>query len=183
LVDLILGLHTPYSGKLFAGTTELDADNIANWRATIGYVPQEIFLTDATILANVAFGVQADSVDFERARTACQHAQILSFIESELPMGWNTVVGERGVRLSGGQRQRLGLARALYLKPSILILDEATSALDMETERLVMEAVEQLRNNLTLIIVAHRVSTLEGCDMLYRIENSCVNAVYRSPVT
>ena len=173
-VDLILGLHTPKSGKLLAGAVELTAENISHWRATIGYVPQEIFLTDDTILANVAFGVPSDLIDAPRARKACESAQILSFIESELPSGWETIVGERGVRLSGGQRQRLGLARALYNHPSILILDEATSALDGHTEALVMDAINSLREQFTFIIVAHRLSTVRECDQILRVENGRV---------
>jgi len=169
LVDLILGLHTPTSGRILADDTPLMAGNRRAWRRGIGYVPQEIFLVDDTITANIAFGVPAGEVDEQAVRVAAEAAQILSFVEKELPKGFGTVVGERGVRLSGGQRQRIGLARALYHQPELLILDEATSALDNATEAEVMRAIEKLRGKITLIIVAHRLSTIEGCQIQIRL--------------
>jgi ABC-type multidrug transport system fused ATPase/permease subunit len=130
----------------------------------IGYVPQDIYLLDETIAENIAFGIPVEEIDQTALREAAKGAQILDFIERELPQGFETTVGERGIRLSGGQRQRIGLARALYHKPQILILDEATSALDIETERAVMETIYKLQGTLTIITIAHRLSTLERCD-------------------
>jgi len=163
LVDLILGLHEPTAGRIVVDGVPLGPGNRRAWWGIIGYVPQEIFLIDDTITANIAFGVPAKEVDEGAVRAAAEAAQILSFVDKELPKGFGTVVGERGVRLSGGQRQRIGLARALYHRPELLILDEATSALDNATEAEVMRAIEKLRGKITLIIVAHRLSTIEGC--------------------
>jgi ATP-binding cassette subfamily C protein len=136
----------------------------------IGYVPQDIYLLDATIAQNIAFGVPQDQIDMTAVIESARAAQIKDFVEHELPLRWQTRVGERGVRLSGGQRQRIGLARALYHKPDILILDEATSALDHQTEAEVMKAIAALRGRLTLIIIAHRLTTLEGCDRVISLE-------------
>ncbi len=169
LVDLILGLHVPQSGVMRLDDVPLTEDNMASWRRMIGYVPQDIYLLDDSIEANIAFGV--DKVDAAALRDAALGAQILDFIEKELPRGFQTTVGERGVRLSGGQRQRIGLARALYHRPQVLILDEATSALDNETERAVMETIHRLQGTLTIITIAHRLSTLERCDRIIRVEN------------
>jgi ABC-type multidrug transport system fused ATPase/permease subunit len=132
-------------------------------------VPQDIYLLDDSIEANIAFGIPPSKVDSEAVRVAAKSAQILSFVEKELPEGFQTFVGERGVRLSGGQRQRIGIARALYHRPKVLILDEATSAIDVDTEHAVMDTVRQLQGSLTIIIIAHRLSTLEGCDQIIRL--------------
>jgi ATP-binding cassette subfamily C protein len=164
LVDLILGLHIPTSGKILIDDTPLTAENRRAWRAGIGYVPQDIFLTDDTIAANIAFGIPEDEIDPAALRQAAQAAQILDFIENDLPHGFKTVVGERGVRLSGGQRQRIGIARALYHRPDLLILDEATSALDIKTEAEVMKAIDALHGNITMLIIAHRLNTVCKCD-------------------
>ena len=164
LVDLLLGLHTPSSGQILIDGEPLCPANMTSWRTMIGYVPQDIYLMDDTIEANIALGIEASEIDQEALRSAAQGAQILNFIEKDLPQGFNTIVGERGVRLSGGQRQRIGLARALYHRPQILILDEATSALDHQTEAAVMETIHHLQGKLTIITVAHRLSTLEKCD-------------------
>jgi ATP-binding cassette subfamily C protein len=164
LVDLIIGLHTPTSGRILIDDIPLSKENCRAWRAGIGYVPQDIFLTDDTVAANIAFGIPEDQVDPQNLRQAAASAQILEFIEKELPQGFQTIVGERGVRLSGGQRQRIGLARALYHKPDLLILDEATSALDIQTEAEVMKAINALHGNTTMIIIAHRLSTVSNCD-------------------
>jgi ATP-binding cassette subfamily C protein len=170
LVDLILGLHTPQSGSIQVDGVPLSAANLASWRQIIGYVPQEIYLLDDTIAANIAFGIDPRAMDLKALREAAQGAQILEFIEQQLPNGFATVVGERGVRLSGGQRQRIGLARALYHRPQVLILDEATSALDNQTELAVMETIHRLQGTLTIITIAHRLSTLERCDRIIRLE-------------
>jgi len=162
LVDLILGLHQPTSGYILIDGVPLTPENRRAWRGGIGYVPQDIFLIDDTLVANIAFGAPKERVDPNRLREAAAAAQILDFIES-LPKQWESRVGERGVRLSGGQRQRIGLARALYHQPSLLILDEATSALDVETEAEVMKAINTLSGSITMLIIAHRLSTIEGC--------------------
>jgi ABC-type multidrug transport system fused ATPase/permease subunit len=171
LVDLILGLHTPLSGSIKIDGVPLTASNMSSWRRMIGYVPQDIYLLDETIEANISFGIPLEEVDQKALRDAAQGAQILDFIESELPQGFQTLVGERGVRLSGGQRQRIGLARALYHKPQILILDEATSALDHATEAAVMETIHRLQGSLTIITIAHRLSTLEKCDRMVHLKS------------
>ncbi len=164
LVDLILGLHIPTGGHIFIDDTPLCPGNRRAWRAGIGYVPQDIFLLDSSVAANIAFGVPADQVDSQAVRHSAAAAQILDFIEKDLPDGFETVVGERGVRLSGGQRQRIGLARALYHQPDLLILDEATSALDHRTEAEVVRAINSLRGTITMIVIAHRLSTIEQCE-------------------
>ena len=170
LVDLILGLHTPLVGVISVDDTPLTGRNMNAWRKMIGYVPQDIYLIDNTIAMNIAYGVDEKDIDLIALREAAESAQILEFIENELPDGFKTRVGERGVRLSGGQRQRIGLARALYHKPQVLILDEATSALDHQTEAAVMETIHRLQGTLTIITIAHRLSTLERCDRIIRLE-------------
>lgn len=172
LVDLLLGLHTPQKGAIEVDGSEINSGNIQSWRSIIGYVPQEIYLTDDTIVANIAFGVEEDYLDMASVIEAARGAQIYEFIQDELPDGFQTMVGERGVRLSGGQRQRIGLARALYHNPQILILDEATSALDHQTEAAVMETIHQLQGKLTIVTIAHRLTTLEQCDRVIRISKS-----------
>ena len=170
LVDVLLGLHTATGGQILLDGAELTETNSAQWRSQIGYVPQEIFLLDDTIAANIAFGLPASEIDRERLREAADRAQILNFIENELPHGFGALVGERGVRLSGGQRQRIGLARALYRRPKVLILDEATSALDVDTEAALVEALEELHGTLTMIVIAHRLSTIERCDLQLNLD-------------
>jgi ATP-binding cassette, subfamily B, bacterial PglK len=174
LVDLILGLHQPQSGVIRVDDAPLTAKNLDAWRRLIGYVPQDIYLLDDTIEANIAFGLDPKDVDKSALREAALGAQILDFIEKDLPQGMQTTVGERGVRLSGGQRQRIGLARALYHRPQVLILDEATSALDHQTELAVMETIHRLQGTLTIITIAHRLSTLERCDRVIRLEKGKV---------
>lgn len=168
LVDLILGLHSATSGSIKVDGIEITQKNIGEWRSMIGYVPQDIYLLDDSIAANIAFGKARDKVDLAALDEAARGAHILEFIKS-LPQGFDTVVGERGVRLSGGQRQRIGVARALYHAPQLLILDEATSALDLNTEKAVMETITELKGKLTIIIIAHRLSTLENCNKTIRI--------------
>ena len=139
----------------------------------MGYVPQDIYLTDETLMENIAFGVQKNNIDKARVQECIKLANLENFI-SELPDGFETKVGERGVRISGGQLQRVGIARALYKKPSILILDEATSALDSITEKKIMKAVFGMSGDITIIIIAHRLSTIESCDYIYKLENGCI---------
>jgi len=170
LVDLILGLHQPQSGVIRVDEEPLTGKNLDAWRRLIGYVPQDIYLLDDTIEANIAFGIDPKQVDAAALREAALGAQIWDFIEKDLPQGMQTSVGERGVRLSGGQRQRIGLARALYHRPQVLILDEATSALDHQTELAVMETIHRLQGTLTIITIAHRLSTLERCDRVIRLD-------------
>jgi ABC-type multidrug transport system fused ATPase/permease subunit len=170
LVDLILGLHQPTSGRILIDGVPLGAENMRAWRRGIGYVPQDIFLLDDTITANIAFGIPPEKVNLLRVREAAAAAHLSGFIERELPKGFDTVVGERGVRLSGGQRQRIGLARALYHQPELLILDEATSALDNATEAEVMKAINSLHGSVTMLIIAHRLSTIEGCEEKLELE-------------
>jgi ABC-type multidrug transport system fused ATPase/permease subunit len=170
LVDVILGLFAPTSGVVEVDGNDVH-QNLRNWQNQIGYVPQAIYLTDDTLRRNVAFGLNDENIDDELVREAIRLAQLHDFVAT-LPDGLQTVVGERGVRLSGGQRQRIGIARALYHKPSVLVLDEATSSLDTPTEHGVMQAVQALQGSKTVIIVAHRLSTVEYCDRLYRIEDS-----------
>ena len=167
LVDLIAGLLTPDSGRILADGRDI-RENLRSWRSMIGYVPQSIYLLDDTILANVTFGIDRQSVDMDRVKEVLRMAQLDDYIDS-LPEGVNTVVGERGARLSGGQRQRIGIARALYWNPRVLILDEATSALDNETEKAFIDAIKVLHGRLTLFIIAHRLSTTQGCSMIIDI--------------
>ncbi len=170
LVDILLGLLVPQSGQVLVDNTDIQL-NLRGWLDQIGYVPQSIFLTDDTLRRNVAFGLPKGEIDNDAVHAAVRSAQLEDFITT-LPAGLDTVVGERGVRLSGGQRQRIGIARALYHNPSVLVLDEATSSLDTETEHGVMQAVQTLQGDKTVIIVAHRLSTVEYCDRLYRLEDS-----------
>jgi ABC-type multidrug transport system fused ATPase/permease subunit len=177
LIDIILGLLSPTAGRVVADGIDI-ASNIAGWQRLVGYVPQSIFLTDDTITRNVAFGIADAEIDHAAVQRAIRAAQLEQFVAS-LPEGLNTEVGERGVRLSGGQRQRIGIARALYHDPKILVLDEATSALDDATEREVMAAVNLLQGVKTLVIVAHRLSTVAACDMLLKLDGGRVAQVER----
>jgi ABC-type multidrug transport system fused ATPase/permease subunit len=170
LVDILLGLLEPTSGNVLVDGHDIQ-ENLREWQDQIGYVPQSIFLTDDTLRRNIAFGLPKEKIDDDAVKSAIRLAQLEEFVAS-LPDGMETLVGERGVRLSGGQRQRIGIARALYNNPDILVLDEATSSLDTETEHGVMQAVQALQGDKTVIIVAHRLSTVEYCDRLYRLENA-----------
>ncbi len=170
LVDLILGLLTPDEGVIRVDGTAVTPENLRAWQGTLGYVPQSIFLTDDTIAANIAFGVPATEIDRAAVERAAKIAALHDFVVSELPLGYDTFVGERGVRLSGGQRQRIGIARALYRDPTLLILDEATSALDNITERVVMEAVQRIRADKTIILIAHRLTTVKTCDTIFLMD-------------
>lgn len=167
-VDIILGLLDVQGGTITCGGKNV-MDNYASWLSHIGYIPQTIYLTDDPIRDNIAFGINRDEIDDKRIWEVLEEAQLKEFVES-LPEGLDTSVGERGVRISGGQRQRLGIARALYHNPEILVFDEATSALDTETETAIMEAIDSFHGKKTLIIIAHRLRTIENCDMIFRVE-------------
>ena len=169
LIDVILGLLDPKKGNIIIDDTIINKQNLLSWQNKISYVPQTIFLIDESISSNIAFGIKREEIDHDRVVKAAQLANLDRFVE-DLPEKYDTLVGENGVKLSGGQRQRIGIARALYNEPEVLVLDEATSALDGITENYVMEAIESLSNKLTLIIVAHRITTIENCDMIYFLE-------------
>jgi len=170
LVDIILGLFEVKQGTLEVDGQVINEQNRRSWQSSIGYVPQQIFLTDDTVAGNIAFGVDYKDIDLEAVEKAAKIANLHEFVISELPLKYKTTIGERGVRLSGGQRQRIGIARALYHNPQVLILDEATSALDNLTEQAVMEAVHNLGGNITIILIAHRLSTVKKCDTIFLLE-------------
>ncbi|MBT8403999.1 MAG: ABC transporter ATP-binding protein/permease [Gemmatimonadetes bacterium] len=169
-VDLLLGLLRPTQGQILVDGKPLTDDNLRAWQSSLGYVPQSIYLADAAVRENIAFGVPRGRIDDEAVERAARVANIHDFIMT-LPEGYDTEVGERGVRMSGGQRQRVGIARALYHDPPVLVLDEATSALDTATERAIMESVEKLSGHKTIIMIAHRMSTVEGCDRIVLLED------------
>ena len=170
VIDLLLGLLHPDAGTIVVDGAPLLPDRIRAWQRNIGYVPQTIYLTDNTIAANIAFGIPEDAIDLNQVEEVARIANLHDFILSDLPQGYQTVVGERGVRLSGGQRQRIGIARALYRNPGVLVLDEATSALDSLTERAVIDAVRALGGQKTIIMIAHRLSTVMSCDKIMLLE-------------
>ncbi|WP_216936041.1 ABC transporter ATP-binding protein [Acinetobacter sp. BY484] len=169
LMDIMLGLLFPQQGKVYIDDVELTADNITQWRDLVGYVPQNIYLADKSIAENIAFGIATADIDLKRVKFVARQAQIDTFIQSQLPLGYHTLVGERGVMLSGGQRQRIGIARALYKNPQVLFMDEATSALDTETEQAVNEAIQSLNGKMTMVIIAHRESAVANCDQIIAI--------------
>jgi len=173
VLDIVMSLLTPMKGALLVDGLEVGENNIRGWQSHIAHIPQTIFLSDATIAENIAFGVPIDEIDYERVEKFAKLAQIDSTIASWTEQ-YNTRVGERGVRLSGGQRQRIGIARALYKQSDVLILDEATSALDSDTEKAIMSAIDQLDKKVTIIIVAHRLTTLEICDYVIELEGGVV---------
>ena len=170
LTNLLLGLVSPSSGIMEVDGCRIKAENIRSWQQMIGYVPQEIYLLDDTIEHNIAFGINEEVIDHSQVREVVEKAGIPKFISS-LDEGLNTKIGERGVRLSGGQRQRIGIARALYQNPQVLILDESTSALDEKTEEGILEELRLMKGKVTMIIVAHRQSTLQFCDRIYKMES------------
>ncbi len=172
MVDILLGLLEPQRGKIYADGMDI-YKNLPTWQREIGYIPQVIYLSDDTIRNNVAFGVAEKDIDEQAVKRALKQAQLLEFVES-LPEGLETFAGDRGVRLSGGQRQRIGIARALYHNPEILVLDEATSALDNETETAVMEAIDKLQGQKTILIIAHRLTTIKNADVVYEVGNGRV---------
>lgn len=172
MVDILLGLLAPQYGKIYADGMNI-YKNLPTWQKEIGYIPQTIYLSDDTIRNNVAFGVEDKEIDEQAVIYALQQAQLYDFVDS-LPEGLDTYVGDRGVRLSGGQRQRIGIARALYHNPEVLVLDEATSALDSDTETAVMEAIERLQGHKTILIIAHRLTTIKNADVIYEVGNGKV---------
>jgi ABC-type multidrug transport system fused ATPase/permease subunit len=176
LADIILGLLEPGAGEIRVDGTPLTAANRSQWQANLGYVPQDIYLTDSTIASNIAYGLAANQVDHSAVERAARIANIHDFIVGKLPSGYETIVGERGVRLSGGQRQRIGIARALYHDPAVIVLDEATSALDNETERRIVNELDAMRGGRTLIVIAHRLSTVQSCNKVFVLEGGRLKA-------
>jgi ATP-binding cassette subfamily B protein len=173
LMDLLMGLLLPSEGQILLDGVPICGDRIRAWQRSIAHVPQSIFLADCSLAENIALGVRRDDIDMDRLKTAAQQAQIADFIDSS-PEGYDAVVGERGVRLSGGQRQRIGIARALYKQASVLVLDEATSALDNATEQSVIDAIEGLDRDLTVLLIAHRLTTVQHCDSIVELEHGRV---------
>ncbi len=169
--DLILGLLRPHEGALLVDGEAVTAESEHAWRRCVGYVPQQIFLVDGSLAQNIAFGIPDKHIDMAAVERASQIANLHDFVVRDLPKGYDTEIGERGVRLSGGQRQRVGIARALYRDPAVLIMDEATSALDNLTEHAVMEAVHNLSRRKTIVLIAHRLSTVRSCDCIYMLED------------
>jgi ATP-binding cassette subfamily B protein len=176
LLDITMGLLSPSEGELKVDGKAITAENCRAWQAHIAHVPQSIFLADVSVAENIAFGVPLDQIDFDRVRRAAESAQIASTIESWTDR-YDTVVGERGVRLSGGQRQRIGIARALYKEADVIVFDEATSALDGATEHAVMESINNLSKELTILIVAHRLTTLRDCTQVVELADGKVSRI------
>ena len=174
-LDLLMGLLIPTEGALLVDGQPICGSRLRAWQRSIAHVPQSIFLADATLAENIAFGVPRETIDMERVRQAARRAQIADFVESQ-PEGYNAYVGERGIRLSGGQRQRIGIARALYKQASVLVFDEATSALDNATEQSVMDAIEGLDRDLTIMLIAHRLTTVQRCDTIVELAHGRVVA-------
>lgn len=176
LADIILGLLEPQKGNIEIDSRKLTKNNLREWQNSIGYVPQQIYLSDDTIASNIAFGINPDEIDYKLVEQSAKIANLHNFISKELPAKYNTTVGERGIRLSGGQIQRIGIARAMYNNPKLLVLDEATSALDNITEREVMKAIYNLKNNITVIIIAHRLTTVKNCDEIFVFNKGKIRA-------
>lgn len=176
IVDLIMGILNPLNGTLEVDGNIIDSNNCKSWQKIIGYVPQQIYLANDTIEANIAFGIDADKINSLEIERSAKIANLHEFVTNQLPEGYKTFVGERGVRLSGGQRQRIGIARALYHNPKVLIMDEATSALDGLTEKAIMQTINELRNDITIIIIAHRLSTVRECDQIYLVDDGKIIA-------
>ena len=177
LIDLIMGLLFPTSGKIFVDGIELNGKYLSSWQRNIAHVPQNIFLTDSSFYENIAFGIPPNLIDIHKIKQAAEQADIANLIE-DTEDGYNTQVGERGIRLSGGQRQRIAIARALYKQASVLVLDEATSALDTSTEVDVMSAINAIDRKFTVLMIAHRTTTLRGCDMIVEIRNGRLVKIY-----
>jgi ATP-binding cassette, subfamily B, bacterial PglK len=181
LVDLLMGLLQPTLGRVLVDGKDLHSSEhpelLAAWRTTIAHVPQSIYLADSSISENIAFGLPRDQINMARVRQAAMEAQIAGFIESTSE-GYESFVGERGIRLSGGQRQRIGIARALYKQAEVLVFDEATSALDSETEIGVMNSIEKLNPSLTIVIIAHRLTTIARCNRVFRVQSGNVSELH-----
>jgi ABC-type multidrug transport system fused ATPase/permease subunit len=169
-VDIILGLLEAQKGNLKVDGEIISKKNSKAWQRSLGYVPQHIFLSDDTIATNIAFGIKENQVNQHHIERAAKIANLHDYIINELPEGYLTKVGERGIKLSGGQRQRIGIARAMYRNPQVLIFDEATSALDIDTEKAVMDAVIKLKKDITIILIAHRLNTIKNCDLIFKFE-------------
>lgn len=176
LIDVLLGLLNPTNGEISLDGNGISKLGLKKWQNSIGYVPQNIFLSDKTIAENIAFGLSIDELDIKRVKEVCKIANLHSFISEELEQKYFTEVGERGVRLSGGQRQRIGIARALYNNPSLLVLDEATSALDNITEKLIIESIANHFKSITTIIIAHRLNTIKNCNCIFYLENGKIKS-------
>jgi ABC-type multidrug transport system fused ATPase/permease subunit len=177
IVDLVLGLLEPAEGELLVDDRVIGRESIRDWQREVGYVPQTVFLVDDTVAANIAFGVRSENIDYAMVERAARLAELHEFVTTSMPQGYQSRIGDRGVRLSGGQRQRIGIARALYHDPAVLVFDEATSALDGVTERAVMESIEHLAHQKTLLIIAHRLNTIRHCDRIYLLEKGQVAAM------
>ena len=177
IVDIILGLLHVQEGKITCDGRNI-FESYASWLAQIGYIPQSIYLIDESIRENIGFGIKPEDIDEDRVWETLEEAQLKDFVQS-LPEGLDTKVGDRGVRISGGQRQRIGIARALYHNPEILVFDEATSALDNETEAALMDAINSFHGKKTMIIIAHRLNTIENCDIIYRVSEGQIEEVRR----
>jgi ATP-binding cassette, subfamily B, bacterial PglK len=175
-LDILMGLLSPTAGQMLVDGTPVEGDRLRAWQRTIAHVPQSIYLSDASFAENIAFGVSLEQIDHARVKAAAQQAQISDFIET-CPQGYRTSVGERGIRLSGGQRQRVGIARALYKQAAVMVFDEATSALDNVTEASLMEAIEALNRNLTVLLIAHRLTTVRQCDVIVEMKNGSIHAI------
>jgi ABC-type multidrug transport system fused ATPase/permease subunit len=173
-VDVLLGLLEVDQGCIFIDETKLSPSNVRNWQASIGYVPQDIFLSDASVAENIAMGVEKAHISPEKLEQAARAARLYDFVTNDLPDGFQTNVGERGVRLSGGQRQRLGIARALYNSPQVIVFDEATSALDNTTERELISEISQMSGEQTIIMIAHRLSTIMHCDQIIMLDKGTI---------
>jgi HlyD family secretion protein len=169
LIDILLGLITPQQGQLKVDSISVDEENSRLWKNTIGFVPQSIFLSEGTIVQNVAFGIPDDKINIEKVKNALTLSHLDKFLQS-LDKGIYTEVGERGVQLSGGQRQRIGIARALYHNAKVLVFDEATSSLDGITEKNIMEAIHNFSGQKTIIMVAHRLKTVQKCDQIFLVD-------------
>lgn len=180
IVDILLGLLHPSKGRILADQVDV-MEHYSAWLANIGYIPQTIYMLDDTIRENIAFGISKNQVTEERIWEVLKEAQMDEFVR-ELPEGIHTMIGERGVRLSGGQRQRLGIARALYHDPPLLVFDEATSALDNETEAAIMEGIQHLKGRKTMIIIAHRLGTIQDCDIIYKVEGGKIAEVSKQEI-
>ncbi len=176
IVDLLLGLYRPQKGEILIDNTKLNNENITSWQKKIGYVPQEIYIIDDTIKNNIAFGVDTDSIDNERIIELSKLVKLHKFVKHELPNDYNTIIGEKGITISGGQKQRLGIARALYNNPDIIIFDEATNSLDSITEKIVSETIYKLSKKKTLVIITHNIHSIKKCDMINLVDKGIIVA-------